>query len=309
MPADYEIVVAGGGPAGLTAALFAARHGRRTLLVDPLGVGGGAILNTERIEDYPGFPEGIAGYDFGPRVQEQLANAGGAFEMTEGRRVERRGDDWCLVTDSREIVSHAVVVATGSRPRKLGVPREDEFEGKGLSHCATCDGPLFRGQAVAMVGGGDAALLEALELAPYDVQVTLVHTGEALGGQATYSRRVIESTSIEVWHETVVEELLGDGRVEGIRVRGLVTGESSTLPVAGVFVHIGRVPNTELLEGLVELDEQRCVRTDIWMQAGLPGLYAIGDCRAEAAGQAISAAGDGATAAVAAHRYLAECAR
>ena len=163
MLADYEIAVAGGGPAGLTAALFAARHGRSTILLDPL-CSGGAALNTERIEDFPGFPEGVPGFDFGPRIQQQVADAGGAFEMSEASRIERRGGDWSVVTDSGEICAGAVIVATGSRPRKLGVPREDEFEGKGLSNCASCDGPLFRDRVVVVCGAGDSALIETLEL-------------------------------------------------------------------------------------------------------------------------------------------------
>ena len=308
MPSDYEIAVAGGGPAGLTAGLFAARHGRSTILLDPVGLGG-AVLNTERVEDFPGFPEGVPGFDLVPRIQEQVADAGGAFELSEVRRIVQGGDDWGVVTDSREIVAGAVIVATGSRPRKLGVPREDEFEGKGISHCAGCDGPLYRGKAVAMVGGGDSALLEALELAHHDVQVVLIHPDETLSGQETYSRRVRESAHVDIKHQTVLEEILGDGRVDGVRVRDLATRESSTLPVAGIFVHVGRIPNTELVQGVVVLDEHGCVPTDIWMRTELAGLFAAGDVRADAAGQAITAAGDGATAAVAAHRYLAERAR
>jgi len=304
MVTDCEIAVAGGGPAGLTAALFAARHGRSTILLDPVGVGG-AILNTERVEDFPGFPAGVPGFELGPRIQEQVADAGAAFEMEEVRRIEPRGDDWAVVTDSGEIVAGAVIVATGSRPCKLGVPREDEFEGKGLSHCAGCDGPLYRGKVVAMVGGGDSALLEALELTHHDVQVVLIDAAENLGGQETYGRRVRDSAQVEIRHHTVVEEILGDARVDGIRLRDLATGESSTVLAAGIFVHVGRLPNTACLEGLVALDEGGRVPTDIWMRTQLPGLLAAGDVRSGAAGQAISAAGDGATAAVSAHRYLA----
>jgi len=270
---------------------------------------GGAILNTQRVEDFPGFPEGVPGFDLGPRLQEHVAGAGGSFELSKVKRIEQRGGDWGVVTDSGEIVAGAVIVALGTRPRRLGVPREDELEGKGLSHCASCDGPLFRGKAVAMVGGGDSARLEALELAPHDVQVVLIHRGETLGGQATYSRRVLESAHVEVRHRTVVEEILGDGRVDGVRVRDLATGESSTLPVAGIFFHVGRVPNTEVLDGVVALDERGCAATDAWMRTELPGLFAAGDVRADSAGQAITAAGDGATAAVAAHGYLTERAR
>jgi thioredoxin reductase (NADPH) len=306
--AGYEIAVAGGGPAGLTAALFAARHGRSTILLDPLGAGG-AILNVSRVEDFPGFPEGASGFELGPRLQQQAMDAGAAFELGEAGRIEPRDGDWAVLTDSREVVAGAVIVATGSRPRALGVPREDEFEGKGLSHCASCDGPLYRGQVVAVCGGGDYALAEALDLVRHDVSVVLVHPEETLGGQATYTGRVAESPNVEVRHRTVLEEILGDGRVDGVRVRDLASGESSTVPVAAVFAYVGFVPNTACLEGVVALDEGGHVQTDVWMRTERPGLFAAGDVRADAAGLAIAAAGDGATAAVAAHRYLAERAR
>jgi thioredoxin reductase (NADPH) len=308
MPVDYEIAVAGGGPAGLTAALFAARHGRSTVLLDSLGVGG-AILNTERVEDFPGFPEGVPGFELAPRMQEQVMDAGGAFAMSEVRRLEPRGDDWSLVTDDGDIGAAAVIVATGSRFRKLGVPREEEFEGRGLSTCASCDGPLYQERLVAVCGDGDSALLETLELVGHGVRVVLLHPGEALAGQETYRRRVEDSAQVELRHRTILEEILGDEEVEGIRVRDVGTGASSTLPVAAVFANVGRVPNTSMLEGVVALDEHGHVRTDIWMRTERQGLFAAGDVRADASGQAISAAGDGATAAVAAHRYLADRAR
>ena len=306
--ATYDIAVIGGGPAGLTAAVFAARHGRSTVLLDPLGMGG-AIMNTERVEDFPGFPEGIAGFELGPRLQEQVTNAGGAVEMGEATGIEQRGGDWAVATDSGELVAAAVIVASGSNPRKLGVEREDEFEGKGLSRCASCDGPLFGGKVVAMVGGGDSALLETLELTGHDVRVVLIHPEEDLRGQATYRRRISESAAVEVRHGTALEGILGDGQVSGVRVRDLASGESSTVPVDGLFVHVGRLPSTAWLDGVLALDTGGHVPTDIWMRTEAPGLYAAGDVRANAAGQAASAAGDGATAAVAAHRYLAEFGR
>jgi thioredoxin reductase (NADPH) len=266
---------------------------------------GGAILNTQRIEDVPGFPEGVSGFEFGPRLQEQAVNAGATVEPAEVSRIERRGDDWCVATDSREITTRAVVLATGSRPRKLCLPREDELEGKGISHCASCDGPLFRGQAVAMVGGGDSALLETLELDGHDVRVVLVNSAESFSGHETYARRVLEASYVEIRQRTTVEEIFGDGRVEGLRLHDLAGGETSTVEVSGVFVHIGRVPNTEVLGGLLALDDDGRVATDLWMRTELPGLFAAGDVRADSAGQAVTAAGDGATAAIAAHRYLA----
>jgi thioredoxin reductase (NADPH) len=303
--ANYDIAVVGGGPAGLTAAFFAARHGRSTVLLDPLGMGG-AIMNTERVEDFPGFPEGIAGFELGPRLQEQVTSAGGTVEMGEATRIERRGADWVVVTDSGELAASAVIVATGSSPRKLGVEREDEFEGKGMSRCASCDGPLFGGKLVAMVGGGDSALLETLELTGHDVRVLLIHPDESFRGQETYRRRVTESATVEIRHGTALEQILGDGQVSGVRVRELASGEASDVPVDGLFVHVGRLPSTAWLDGVLTLDRGGHIPTDIWMRTEASGLFAAGDVRANAAGQAASAAGDGATASIAAHRYLAE---
>jgi thioredoxin reductase (NADPH) len=302
---EYDVAVLGGGPAGLTAALFAARQGRSTVLLDPLGMGG-AILNTERIEDWPGFPEGIPGFDFGPRLQEQAVAAGVTVEPTEATGIELRGADWSVAAEGRELVAGALIVATGTRPRLLGVPGEAELAGKGISHCASCDGPLFRGQEAAMVGGGDSALLETLELGGHDVRVVLINEGNAFTAQETYVRRVLESAHVDVRHATVVEAILGNGSVDGIRVRDVASGESSTVHVAAVFVHVGRVPNTELLADVVALDERGCVATDAWMRTELPGLFAAGDVRAASAGQAVTAAGEGATAAIAAHRDLTE---
>jgi thioredoxin reductase (NADPH) len=222
------------------------------------------------------------------------------------RRIEPRDGVWTIVTDTRELAAPAVVVATGSRPRKLGVPREAELVGKGVSHCASCDGPLYAGKTVAMVGGGDSALLETLELEPHGVRVVLIDSGESLGGQETYRSRVRERAYVDLRSRAVVEEILGDGRVEGVAVRDLATGERSALDVDAVFVHVGRIPNTELLQGVVALHEDGRVPTDIWMRTELSGLLAAGDVRADSAGQAITAAGDGATAAIAAHRYLAD---
>ena len=302
---DWELAGVGGGPAGLAAALLAARHGRSTIVLDPLGAGG-ALLNQERIEGFPGFPEAVPGYELGPRLQEQAMEAGAAFELGEVTRIESRTGDWALLTDSRELVAGAVVVATGTRPRELGVPGEDRLEGRGLSHCASCDGPLYRGKVVAVCGDGDHALVEALELVRHDVRVVLMSPQRALGGQDTYRRRIAETGQIEVRKGTVIEEILGDGQVDGVRVRDLASGASTTVPVEGVFAYAGRVPNTRLLEGLVVLDDDGSVPADGWMQTGLPGLFAAGDMRVGAVGPAIAAAGDGATAAVAAHRYLAD---
>ncbi|MQA88484.1 MAG: FAD-binding protein [Streptosporangiales bacterium] len=300
---DYDVVVIGGGVAGLTAGLFSARCGRSTLVLESLGPGG-TLLNCEHIEDFPAFPAGVAGFELGPLLQEQAASEGAAFRGEHAQHLERRDGGWLVGADSGGFLARAVVVATGSRPRRLEVPGEKEFEGKGISNCASCDGPLFRDRAVAVVGGGDSGLVEALELVKLGIQVTVLEREQALSGQHTYRRRVLENSAIAVRHHAVVEEILGDGTVGAIRTRDLHTQEVAELVVSGVFVYTGREPNTEFLRGRLSLGEGGHIPTDIEMRTELEGVFAAGDVRAKSAGQAVAAAGDGATAALAAHRYL-----
>jgi thioredoxin reductase (NADPH) len=302
---SYDIVIVGGGLAGLTAALVAARHGRSTLAL-LAEAPGGHLINVGKIEDFPGFPGGIAGYELCPSVQEQAADAGAEFRLAEVRRLERRGDDWRVVADDGEVNAGAVVVATGSRPRELGVPGEARLAGRGVSHCASCDGPLLRGRPAGVVGGGDSALQEALTLAEHTASVTIFHRGAAFSAQQTFQRRAAERPAIGVRFNTVVEEVVGDDALAGALVRDTLTGATERVELAGLFVYIGLEPNTTLLAGLTPLDADGRVPTDLWMRTTLPGLFAAGDLRRDSAAQAITTAGDGATAAVAAHRYLAD---
>jgi thioredoxin reductase (NADPH) len=301
---SYDLVVVGGGLAGLTTGLFGARHGRATLVLEAL-VPGGHLVNVHRIEDYPGFPEGVAGYELGPLVQEQAARYGAAFQLATVGRVEAAADGgWRVVTGEGAYGARAVIVASGSRPRALGVPGEARLAGRGVSHCASCDGPLHGGRTVAVVGGGDSALLEALVLTEYAARVVVLHRGTAFSAQQTYQQRVLAHPAVEVRYGATVAEILGDDVVSGIRLRDGATGTESRLDLAGVFVYVGLEPNTSCLDGLGVLDGQGRVLTDAWMRTARPGLLAAGDVRADSAAQAVSAAGDGATAAIAAHRYL-----
>ncbi|MBI3969874.1 MAG: FAD-dependent oxidoreductase [Chloroflexi bacterium] len=303
---DYDIVVIGGGLAGLTAGLIAARYGHSTLLLESTAPGG-HLLNVEKIEDFPGFPEGVAGFDLCPMVQEQAERDGARFELAEVQGLKPdgpNGRDWRVVTSQGGYGTKAVIVAAGSRPKALGVPGEDRLYGRGVSHCATCDGPLFRGCVVGVVGGGSVALQEALTLAGHASRVILFNREAAFSGQETYRRRVAEHSAIEVRHHAAVEEVLGDGAVTGVRVRDVVTGVESEVELAGLFVYAGLEPNTAFLRGRLRLADDGRVPADAWMRTELPGVFAAGDVRADAPGHAITAAGDGATAAIAAHRYL-----
>jgi thioredoxin reductase (NADPH) len=303
MSVDYEVVIIGGGVAGATAALFAARHGRSTVCVDGW-IAGGQLLSISKIEDFPGFAEGVAGFELCPAVQEQAMSAGAEFRTAAVQAVEPDGGSWTVATADGPIAAGAVIVASGSTPRKLGVPCEEQLTGRGISHCASCDGPIYRDQTVVVVGAGDSALLEALELAQFARQVVLVHRGESLDGQETYSRRVRESPAISIRYRCVVEEILGEERLQGVRIRNLESAAGEELEAGALFPYIGSVGQTAFLGDRVPLDENGRVWTDALMRTELPGLFAAGDVRSESAAQAVAAAGDGATAAVSADRFL-----
>ncbi|HEY7219956.1 MAG TPA: FAD-dependent oxidoreductase [Candidatus Binatia bacterium] len=302
---NYDVIVIGSGLAGLTAGLFAARHGLSTLVLES-NIPGGHLMNIEKIEDFPGFPDGVAGYDLCPGLQRQAADQGAEFQRAEVLRLEPKDRFWSVVTDEEEHRSKAVIVATGSSLKELGVPGEAKLQGRGVSHCASCDGPLYNGQVVGVVGGGDAALQEALTLSNYAESVVIFNREESFAGQQSYLQRALSNAKIRPRHRTVVEEILGDAVVSAVRARDLKTDEVSQIALAGVFVYVGTQPNTALLKDIVKLSDTGHVPTDGWMKTQRDGLYAAGDIRKDSASQAITCAGDGATAAIAAYRYIKE---
>jgi thioredoxin reductase (NADPH) len=332
---SYEIVVVGAGLAGLTAGLFAARQGRSTLVLEAL-VPGGHLVSIHQIEDYPGFPEGVAGYELCPLVQEQAGRSGAEFELTEVERVEPGDGGWRVTTAAGAYRAGAVIVASGSRPRPLDAPGAERLAGRGVSHCASCDGAFVRGATVGVVGGGDSALQEALALTEYAARLIVLHRGAALSAQQTYQQRVFQHPAIAVRCGISVAEVLGEDAVSGVRLRAATSGDDlppdvrshdpaaarenqmagghsrhdpggnaeTLLELAGLFIYIGLAPNSACLRELGVLAPDGRVPTDVWMRTSLPGLLAAGDIRTDSAAQAITAAGDGATAALAAHRYL-----
>lgn len=303
MSNTYDIVVAGGGIAGLTAGMVAAQLGRKTLVLTG-DVLGGQLLSIEKVEGFPGQPDGIPGYDLLPMAQEQAGAAGAEFAPTTLQHLARDGDGWRLVTGDGELSARAVIVAIGASLKPLGVPGEARLAGKGVSHCATCDGPLLRNRAVAVIGGGDSAMQEALTLAQFAAWVIILNRGSALTGQVAYRERVAAQRNIEIRHNTAVEDILGDAAVAGLR---LVTGGNTTdLAVEAVFVYIGLKPNAEFLGDLTALDSSGRIVTDAWMRTDIPGLCAAGTVRSGSAGRAVASAGDGASAALAADRYLSD---
>ena len=293
----YDVVVAGGGIAGLTAGMFSARLGRSTLILTGV-VPGGLLLNIESIEGVPGFPEGVPGYELCPIAQEQAEAAGAEFRMTEVSAFEQAGDGWRLETGEGEVEARAVIAATGAELKHLDVPGEDRFRGKGVSHCATCDGPLLGERVVAVVGGGDSALQEALTLAGFASEVIVIERGDALTAQESFKQRVEENPKISVRTGITVEEILGDETVTGLRT------SDGELEVGAVFAYVGLRPNSDSLAELLELADDGRVPVDQEMRTELPGLFAAGALRSGAACQASGSSGDGATAAKAVHRWL-----
>jgi thioredoxin reductase (NADPH) len=300
---EYDVLIIGGGLAGMTAALFAARHGLKTALLERL-MGGAGIVNVEKIENFPGFPQGIAGAELGPLVQDQAMSAGAQFLMGEATGIVRDGEHKVVSSDTGSYRAKALVLAAGSTLRHLGIPGEAELTGRGVSHCATCDGPLYTGQVVGVVGGGDSAADEAMTLTQYASQVLLFHRRDQLRAQHVLQERLVEHPKVELLWNTVVERVLGEETVSGVRARNTVTKMESSIELSGLFVYAGLQPNSALLQHLVKLDGSGHVPVNAWMETSVPGLYAVGDLRQHSAAQLVSVAGDGATAAIAAFRYI-----
>jgi thioredoxin reductase (NADPH) len=306
MTLEYDVAIVGAGVAGLTAAIYSSRARRRTVVFERELVGG-QIATTELVENYPGFPDGIGGLELSQRFQQQAERFGAELRYEEVERLERLPDGaFALRTSGGEYRAEAVIVTAGAAHNRLGVPGEEEFLGRGVSYCATCDGAFFRDQDVAVVGGGDSALDEGLFLTRFARTVTIIHRRDKLRASAVLQERAFANPKIRFVFDTVVTAIEGGEVVERVRLRNVKSGEESVLPVAGVFVFIGQTPNSHLLKGLVELDEGGHAKVDLEMATEVPGLFVAGDVRWKAARQLVSAAGDGATAAIAAERYLQE---
>lgn len=303
MPKPYDIIIVGGGAAGFTAGLYAARDRCRTLLLERFSAGG-QVLNCEHIENFPGFPDGVAGYTLGPLLQQQATGLGLELELTEVASVRRDGALLSLQTDDGVFQTKALIVASGSSFATLEIPGEQEFLGKGVSHCAACDGAFFMDRPVAVIGGGDAALDEALHLTQYASQVTVVNRRDALRACRLLQERAYEHHKLAFRWNTVARAIEGDVGVERIWLEDIVAGTPASLDVAGVFIYIGLSANTGFLDDLVPLSPTGQIVTDLWMRTATPGVLAAGDVRHASARQLVAAAGDGATAALAAIRYL-----
>ncbi len=309
----YDLIIVGGGPAGLTAGLYAARARLRVLLLEGLQVGG-QLWSTEAIEDWPGTPH-VSGRNLAERMRSHAESFGLVIEARRVTEVALDGQPRESIlkivrTDvGDEYRAPAVIIATGGEAIRLGVPGEEELRGRGVSYCAVCDGPFFRNRVVAVVGGGDSAFQEALFLTRYASRVLLLHRRDAFRAQAVLQEAARRDPKIELVTSTVVEQILGERRVIGLRTRNLADGSAVVLEVDGVFVYIGFRPRSRLVAGHLEHDPECYIVTDSNMETSIPGIYAVGDVRAQLARQVTTAAGDGTTAALAAEQSLAAALR
>jgi len=299
----YEVLIAGGGIAGLSAGMTAARLGRKSMVLTG-GVPGGHLISIDRIEGYPGFPEGISGYELCPMVQEQAEEAGAEFATGELQHLQGDNEGYLIATSEGEYQTRSIILATGTRLKELGIPGEAHYRGKGVSHCASCDAPLLRNRVVIVIGGGDSAMQEALTLAESASQVSIIHRGTKLSGQATYRKQVEAHAKISKRYNIAVQEIMGTDAVTGVRLLDLKTNEASDLEAAGVFVYIGMEPNTAYLDGQLDLDPERRIPVDGQLRTRLKGVFAAGIVRVGSQGQAVCSAADGSAAAIAADRYL-----
>ena len=301
----YDLVIIGGGPSGLTAAIYAARAALKTLVL--LGSApGGQMSNTEMIENFPGFPEGISGMELAQRMQTQAERFGAEVVMDTVTAVDFSTRPFTVSTYSKQYQAKMVIVATGAVPRMLGVPGESEFFGRGVSTCATCDGFFYRGKKVVVVGGGDSALDEGLVLTKFADEVIFVHRRNELRATKIYQERAFANPKVRFVWDSVVEEVLGDETVTGVRVRNVKTGETSVVEADGVFVYVGMEPATDLFKGQLEVNEWGFIVADERQHTSVPGVFASGDVQDYLYRQVVVAAGTGAIAAMEAEKFLGE---
>ena len=299
----YDVVIIGGGPAGLTAAIYSCRAGRKTLLLEK-GAFGGQAVSTEMIENYPGFPEGISGFELMINFHKQAERFGCDFLNSEVLELETKGASKRVITSAGEVVGKAIILATGSKPRELGIRGEKEFHGKGVSYCATCDGFFYRNKRVAVVGGGDSAVKEALYLANMVREVVIIHRRDKLRADKILGEKALATPNIKICWDTVVDEIIGEDKIKAVKIHNIKTQQTQGIDVDGVFMYVGNQPNTEFLGEELQKNPQGYLITNENMETSVPGVYAIGDCREKLSRQVATAVGDGALVFSAVEEYL-----
>jgi thioredoxin reductase (NADPH) len=305
---DYDSIIIGGGPAGYTAGIYAARSGLKTLLVEGAATVS-QITITDLIENYPGIPDGINGFDLMQLFKKQALNFGLEIITSDVRSITKDAsvpDVWNIAVGDKSFKTLSMVAATGAQWNKLGVPGEEEFAGKGVSYCATCDGPFYRNKDVVVVGGGDTAIQEALFLTHFAGKVTVIHRRDRLRAAAILQKRAFAEKKIEFVWKAKLAEVAGTEFVTGVKVADAESGKISEISAEGVFIFVGRTPNTELFKNVVNMDKGGYIITDDNMRTSAPGIFAAGDCRAKIFRQVVTAAGDGANAIYSAELYVDE---
>ncbi len=302
-PKKYDVIIIGGGPAGLSAGIYTARARLSSLLVER-GAVGGQIINAEWVENYPGFTESISGIDLTEAMHQQATRFGLETLVAEVTGIGNKDKQKVVKTSQGDFTAKAVIIAGGSERQKLGIPGEAEFTGKGVSYCATCDGPFFRDKVVAVVGGGNAAITEAIELAKFASEITVIHRRDELRATKILQERAFAERKIGFLWDSVLEEISGNNFVDKVRISNVKTKKKTALVVSGVFMSIGFKPNTTYLKDVVKLDDIGTVITNERMETNVPGIFAAGDVRSNSIRQVIAAAGDGAVAAISAEKYI-----
>jgi len=300
---EYEVIIIGGGPAGLTAGLYTSRARLSSLLIER-GLVGGQIADAELVENYPGFAQGISGLELGQSMHQQATKYGLNTVIAEATGIELKGEKKVVKTSKGNFTTKAVIIASGSERRKLGMPGEEKLTGRGVSYCATCDAPFFKEKPVAVVGGGNAAITEALYLVKFASRVIVIHRRDQLRASRILEEKALAEPKMEFLWNSVVEAVEGEDVVKRLSLRQVITGKKSTLDVAGVFIATGLKPSTDYLKGVLPLDEAGYIITNDKMETEIPGIFAAGDIRLNSARQAITAAGDGATAAIFAEKFI-----
>lgn len=300
----YDMIVVGGGPGGYTAALYAARAGLDTLVLEKLSAGGQMAL-TEEIDNYPGFEEGIDGFTLAEKMQRQAERFGARSEYAQVERMDLTAAPKVLETSEGTFYGKTVVLATGANPRELGLPNEASLTGRGVAYCAACDGMRYKGKTVVVVGGGNSAAADAMLLSRIAKEVILVHRRDTLRATKVYHQPLMQAANIEFCWNSTVTELLHEEKLTGVKLKNVNTGVETTVPCDGVFISVGRKPATELAAGQLELDRSGYIIADETTKTSLPGVYAVGDVRTKPLRQVVTAVADGATAVHMAEEYLA----